>query len=227
MSIEWGVPPRRRDLILGDDLGQQHDYSALVVADRHREADPVSYDVGHIERFALGTRYPVIVEQLRARINALDVPAVERGPRPNLALVVDQTGCGRPVIDMILAADLGIPVNPVTITSGTATTQADDGWHVAKQTLASVVQVVLQSGRLRISSRLPNASELTNELRGFRAKIKLNGNVNFAAGEDWRSAPHDDLVLALALSLWWGENEPAGWADLAAETDLGAFFSFR
>mgnify|MGYP001033865418 CR=1 FL=1 len=222
-----GIPlplPAQRDLILGLDLGQQRDYSALVIAERRMTDGQAHYDVGHVERFPLNTRYPAVVEQVRRRIDALNVFPLAGGPKPRLALVPDQTGCGRPVIDLFVEARLGVPVEPVTITAGTAAARAPDGWHVPKAELAAVVQVILQSGRLRIADQLPNAAELTTELKGFRAKIKLSGHVSFEAGEDWRSAPHDDLVLALAMALWWGENRPAEWSDIAADFDLAAFF---
>ena len=39
-------------------------------------------------------------------------------PPPDVVLVVDYTGCGRPVFDMLVAAELDCTLVPVTITGG-------------------------------------------------------------------------------------------------------------
>src|SRR5260221_14461847 len=96
----------------GLDLGQQADYSALVIAEitptryertmtaqepelgllAHRgvavEGLPIKIDVRHMERWALGTPYPAIVRDVRVRMGA--VPG-------GMLLALDQTGVGRGV----------------------------------------------------------------------------------------------------------------------------------
>ena len=81
--------------ILGLDLGQTNDYSALIVAEQimPEPAEPPAdrrprYDVRHIERFPLGTPYPTIVD---ATVETLERP--ELGD--NVFLVIDGTGVGR------------------------------------------------------------------------------------------------------------------------------------
>jgi len=91
----------------------------------------------------------------------------------------------------------------VTTTGGDRWGRGEHGaLGVPKRDLVGAVQVLLSDGRLRIAKELPMASVLTEELTGFRAKIGATGHVTYGAGEDWRSAPHDDLVLALALACW-------------------------
>ena len=70
-----------------------------------------------------------------------------------------------------------------------------------------MLQVLLQSGRLKVSQKLPLAKVLAKELAAFRVKITAAGNETF--GNLWRESPHDDLVLALALACWVGERYPA------------------
>ncbi len=120
-------------------------------------------------------------------------------------LVIDATGAGRPVAQMIRQAKLPTAkFVGVTITGGNKSIQEDDGyWHVPKRELVSHVQTTLQSGRLKISTKLSHAKVLTKELQMFRSKININtGNESF---ESWRARDKDDLVLATALALWWGE----------------------
>lgn len=201
------IPMRRPDLLIGLDLGQAQDYTGLVVVDRmqHDQA-PWSYAVRAIERFPLGTPYPAQVGRVHSIVKAL----ADQGPTPTITLIADYTGCGRPVADMLRDAgldDLGCRLTLLTITGGDAVTKgAHNEFRVPKRDLASAVLVLLQSGRLKIAGALPLASVLTKELQGFRVKISLSGHDSYGAGEDWRSAPHDDLVLALAMACWYGET---------------------
>jgi hypothetical protein len=80
---------------------------------------------------------------------------------------------------------------------------------VPKRDLVSSLQVALQSGALAIADALPLAATLRQELAGFRVKISLTtGHDSYGAGEDWRPAPHDDLVLAVALACWEAGKAP-------------------
>jgi hypothetical protein len=74
---------------------------------------------------------------------------------------------------------------------------------VPKKDLVGALQILLQAGRLKIAKSLPAAAILVKELENFRVKITVAANESFEA---WRDGDHDDLVLAVALSCWEGEN---------------------
>jgi hypothetical protein len=202
--------------IIGLDLGQANDYTALIVA-QPDDADPPAYDIGHIERVPLKTRYPEIVSHVGKVVGILSTPPkpesgqIAQPPKPRVSLIVDYTGVGRPVLDMFLEAqadgaiDPDCDIVPVTITGGERVRWDDAGVHVPKRELASAVQRGLQEGRIRIPRNHPMAQALTEELTGFRVKVSLSGKDSYGAGEDWRSAAHDDLVLSLALAIWFGD----------------------
>jgi len=192
---------------IGLDLGQAQDYTAMAIVERfvrsRYQPQPIEddvYHVVHLERFPLGTSYPDIVDR---------VDAIMKQPqlRGHTTLVVDATGVGRPVVDMMDQRKPGWqwPV-PVTITGGDEVQGASRGWRVPKRDLAGRLQVLLQSKRLKIAEELPLAEVLMRELLAFRVKI------NIATGHDsyeaWRERDHDDLVLAVALAVWrkpcWG-----------------------
>ena len=189
--------------VVGLDLGQAQDYTAWVVGQMREAApDAATYDIVHIDRVR-GATYPTIVEHTRHLVGALRA----RDPRPVVDLVVDYTGVGRAVADLLEDADLRVPVTLVTITGGDSVTRGERGeQRIPKRDLAAVVQVCLQGERLRIAADLPLATILTDELVTFRVKISLGGHDSYGAGADWRDGHHDDLVLALALALWHGEN---------------------
>jgi hypothetical protein len=125
-------------------------------------------------------------------------------------LVVDETGVGTAVVEMIRATirrarvAAGGGMVAVTITGGAAVSHVGEGrWRVAKKELASVLVTLFQGRRLHIA-KLPETAVLTREAQNFSVKITPAGNETF---ESWRESESDDLVLALALACWaaeWG-----------------------
>jgi len=199
----------------GLDLGQSRDWTALAIVQRHASLSgargDAHYQVRHLERPPLGTPYPDVVELVAARLRML--------PPKSARLVIDATGVGAPVVDMVRRADLGgTPIVAVTITGGNAAHR--DGHRAAsvpKRDLVSTLQVLLQSGRLKIAEGLPLARLLSVELLNFRATISLAGHDSYAAGAEaaWREAgTNDDLVLAVSLACWVAESEPSRTASV-------------
>lgn len=185
---------------IGLDLGQLQDYSALAIVEKLEQTardDPACkervYHVRHIERFRLGTLYRDIVAQVGEEM--LLLPGRSQ-------LVVDATGVGQGVIDLLEQAHLA-PI-AVTITAGDAVAGGGRSWRVPKRDLVSVLQVLLQSGRLKIAAELPEADMLVREFLSFRVKISpRTAHDSYGA---WREGEHDDLVLAVALACWHGEK---------------------
>ena len=68
--------------------------------------------------------------------------------------------------------------------------------------LISATQVVLETGRLKISSKLPQAQILSDEFLNYRIKISEAGHDSYNA----REGKHDDLVLATAMPVWYAEK---------------------
>ena len=212
--------------LLGVDLAQSSDYTALCVLERTEvktgrisvnpkypifvpgmklefSETPVyehHYAARHLERLPIGTPYPAQVARIKALSDRL---RSETGTIPQL--VADATGVGRPVLDMQRSS--GLSPAAVTITGGDTVSQDGRDFRVPKRDLVSIVQVLLQSERLKIARALPEASTLTSELLAFKVSISLKGHDSY--GNDvgpWRENPHDDMVLAVALACWYGEN---------------------
>src|SRR5689334_10930492 len=104
--------------VIGLDLGQAQDYTALAIAEQvpQRVEQPRPrienhYHIRHLERPPLGTKYTAIVEQVQALMQ-------QEPLSPQTPLVVDKTGVGAGVVDMFKAADL-YP-RAITITGGDA-----------------------------------------------------------------------------------------------------------
>jgi hypothetical protein len=185
---------------VGLDLGQTKDYTALVILERHGEAALASYHARHLERFPLGTSYPAIVAAVAGMLKR--APLADFPPR----LAVDETGVGAPVVDLFRQARLNAMLHPIHITGG-ATVNYDRGVeYVPKRNLVSVVQVALQTDKLKVASALPEAQMLVRELQNFQVKITDAANDTYGA---WREGTHDDLVLAVALALYAGKKRGA------------------
>ncbi len=195
-----------RDFIIGVDLGQARDYTAIAVLERFEELTgkaakgrwltQVRYEMPHLERPPLGTSYPAIIQRLKDLIERL--PAHER-----LKIVVDQTGVGRPVVDLMRKEKL--KVIPITIKfSGSISGSVYGGYKVPKRELVSNLAILFQSDRLKIAKALPEAAQIVEELQNFKMKITLAGNDTYEA---WREGDHDDLVLAAAMAAWYGEKK--------------------
>ncbi len=222
--------------IVGVDLGQQRDYTAISITERvllptgsyshvpyfdwntqHNrwrsvEEGKPEYRVRHLERPDLGTPYTDVVDRIVELV-------LQLGGRPIVA--VDATGVGRPVTDMlwkVLRKELertNIYVDrcTVTITGGDSVTKAEGGGvRVPKRNLISATLVLLQNGQLKIADALLLKNTLVKELLNFH--VKINISTAHDSYEAWREGDHDDLVLSVALGCWAGEVHEEGRAGL-------------
>ena len=215
--------------LIGVDLGQQRDYTAISVTERVPVATGTStkepyfdpdtyrarwhlvpdarpeYHVRHLERPPLGTPYTDVVARVVELVKTL-------GGNPILA--VDATGVGRPVIDMLWktlkeeleGTNIFVDRCAVTITGGDSVTRNPDGggFRVPKRDLISATLVLLQNGHLKIADALPLKDALVKELLNFR--LKINISTAHDSYEAWREGDHDDLVLSVAMACWAGER---------------------
>ncbi len=189
---------------IGLDLGQAYDHTAIAVLERteiYLGQSPVTFEritetryaFRHLERLPLGMDYPSMLRHVRDLVQ-----------RPELALssttlVVDATGVGRPVVDLLRRASLPCRVVPVTITGGDKETCESPMWHVPKRDLIAGLIVLFQRGEVAICGHLPESQTLAAELANMRIKVSLSGHDTYTT---WREGQHDDLVLAAALAVW-------------------------
>jgi hypothetical protein len=184
-------------------LGQSHDFTAIAVVERVElvgEFDPVVYAneeiierrLRHLERVPLGTPYTEIVERVGQVVQT-------RGVRDCCHLVVDATGVGRPVVDMLRSARLPCRLMPTLITGGEQEGSANGYHRVPKRDLITGLRLLLEQGMLKIAAALEHGPTLVNELADMRVKVTAAGNEQYEA---WREGTHDDLVLAVALACW-------------------------
>lgn len=210
----------QKKFIFSLDLGQVNDYTALIILERTQKvttetvvttSDPIVtgrdwrekttvcdavYAVRYIERMR-NLPYPVIVDRVKS---VIEKPEIEG----RYKLVIDQSGVGRPVYDMFHKA--GLDCFGITITGGGSDQLVSRSEaHVAKQNLVAVTQVISQSKdpvRLNYAAGLADLELLRGEVGTFGVQRTKAANEIYEA----REGAHDDLILALALGLWFGEK---------------------
>lgn len=184
----------------GLDLGQSRDYTALAIAERVLPPGErhTSYLFRYVQRLPLGTPYPQVVTHVT---DALSRPPL----KGNTTLALDYTGVGRPVYDMFRQAHLPCSLYGISIHGGIAVTWEGFTVGVPKRDLIASAQVLMQSKRLEIAGTMPDTTALISELRGYEVKIDpLTAHDSYSA---WREGVHDDLVFAVCLASWMGENQ--------------------
>ncbi len=187
---------------IGLDIGQAQDYTAITVIKQIQTQDDFKYELNYLERVPLNTPYTSIVDYTTklAESPQLNAPGMEQ-----VEVVVDATGCGRPVVEMLRSRDRNgeaFHLVPCSITGGGSLTTSTEGFYgVPKKDLVSSLQILYQDKRLSVAKSLQHGQLLVEELLNFKVKINTKtGNDSFEA---WRERDHDDMVLAVALAAWW------------------------
>jgi len=184
----------------GVDLGQKRDYTAIAVVEKENarlvnqsrvygamRPEPAKLLVRRLERIPLGIPYPKMVEHIRSI-------AHEPGLAGRCALVVDATGLGVPVVDMLREPGTGCDITAVTITGGERVTRRGEmHFGVPRRDLLAGVRVAVEKGVLRVADRLEHAPTLVRELLALRY--------------DEEGAEHDDFVFAVALGCWRADRK--------------------
>jgi hypothetical protein len=207
MSTTQTKPIQTR-YIVSLDLGQTNDYSALVVDAQTATPNPnpklrpdLRHDIRHIQRWPLLTSYVDIVKDT---VTLFDQP-----PLRGALLLVDRTGVGRGIYDMLARSGIKANVIGWSITAGRKPNFQDK--TVPKSDLCASIKAALSTRRLHIAPTLDLARTLTEELANFHVTVTEDRNETFAS---WREKDHDDILLSTALCVWWGEllGPPGGGA---------------
>ncbi len=207
-------------MILGLDPGQRRDPAGLAVVD--------GFDILHLER-VLGLPYPDLAE--RVAMVLAQLPVAYPGPgmrwadpvggyagrmRAEVAairatpVVVDATGVGRAVVDLL---DRRMPV-VISVGGGAADGVSGRGVAtVPRREVAAGLLLEAQRGTFRTASTLPLAPRFEQALRGFR--FKAQGTTGGDALEEARREADDALVLAAGLTVWQSTREVPGWKHAA------------
>jgi hypothetical protein len=194
----------------GLDLGQSADYSALAVLQKVHTYDPQTgkyWDeshLRHLERYPLKTPYTDIADQVKSLLSGppFTTPVISGGrlARPATELIVDKTGVGVAVTDLLKERRLNFVSVTITGLGQKVNRSGAREYSVPKQDLVSALEVPFHKGTLKVAKGLEGWPKLREELLNFRRK--QNRTTAHISYEHWRESDHDDLVLAAALACW-------------------------
>ena len=184
--------------LIGVDLGQQRDPTAICVAEMESREDPRPqwhYLIRHLERLPLRTSYPEVARRVETIASGV---RDKTGVSPEL--YVDATGVGTPIVDLLrYGAPAVSTVIAVYFTHGDRRSEDEiDSYRqikLGKAWLVSRLQALLQTARIHLPETT-EARTLAQELLDFEIHVEENANDKYGA---FRVGTHDDLVTALGL----------------------------
>jgi hypothetical protein len=195
---------------VGLDLGQSADYTALAVVQTVPTYDAATgkhsteLHLRHLERYPLKTPYTQIADHVRDLLSgpSFTVPVLENGrvAKPSTQLIVDATGVGTAVTDLLTERRMNFVEVTITGLGQRVSRNGTRKYSVPKQDLVAALEVPLHKDTLKVAKGLELWSALREELLSFRRK--QNRQTAHISYEHWRESDHDDLVLAAALACW-------------------------
>ena len=212
------VEPVTTRVRVGVDIGQRADSTAIVVTEEQHRDGSDHYVARLIERLTLGTKYPVVADRIVQVVRNLEARSQARewidGDFP-IECWLDATGVGLPVLDLI--REQGVSAKAAIFTgSDKLVEHPDDVVSVGKSWMVARLQVLLQAGRLHLPISA-EAAVLIRELQDYEITVNERAHASFNAP----SGKHDDLVIALGLSVGAGKRYygPASVTSWMAEYD--------
>jgi hypothetical protein len=212
--------------IVGVSLGHRHEKTGISVVERvyvpsGEHFTATSYDergwarlntrerlalecrVRHLECHGPPSRYKKAASRVSQVVGMLEAR--------DAILAVDLTATGRPGYTLVwteverVLEETGARVTlcPITVSgiAGGVSRSPDVGYLVPRRDLISTAQILLDEGQLKIAEGLQLADTLRDELLAFKPKADKPDDL-----EAWRERPHNNLILAVAASLWSAER---------------------
>lgn len=193
-------------IAIGLDIGQKRDPTAIAVAQiDQRQVAPrrteTHFLIRHLDRLPLRTPYPEVAR----RVADVSVRARAHADDGAVAVYIDATGLGQPIVDLVAEKMTPVPVAPVYFTHGDRRTQDTEKIILGKAWLVSRLQALLQCGRLHLPRRSSEAQTLARELEDFEIRLRDDANEREGA---FRVGTQDDLVTALGLAVQVDSPKP-------------------
>lgn len=171
----------------------QHDTQTVFIGEthiRHLDRTIYSFRIISAHRCTLGTSYPIVCEQIRSIVAEVQ----------DCDLIVDHTGVGRGVVDILRGK--GLRPFSITITHGQQWTQKNREINCAKLELIGCLVTAAQEGRLQFAADIPLRDVIAEEIAKLTARRTATNELTFEAS----GGVHDDLVMSLACGVWQQTN---------------------
>ena len=156
----------------------------------------------------------MLYSDVATRVARLDTKLKEGASTDRLeagiTYILDATGVGQGPSEQIvqaLNAQSYAEVYRCYLTGGINPTVDDEIMQIKlpKTQLVSALVSVFDDDRIELPARSKEIDAMVNELSNFEIRISEEGRDSFGA---FKVGTHDDLVTALGLAIWLGENTP-------------------
>lgn len=191
-------------ILFGLDVGRVVDHSALSAqvryvfpVDNRMSSLVTKYYCVHLHRYPLKTPYEVIEQDAERWWNWADAAGIRK------YFIMDMTGVGAPVLEGIKRRR--VRIIGVNLTSGMIESNPEpDQYNVPKASLTTTLLRTAQMGRFKGYDSMEYWADLTSELQSFG--YKMNPETSNITYESLDEKVHDDLVISVALPIWFGER---------------------
>jgi len=212
--------PRKKRHVMGVDLGQSKDPSAVCVIEfcegvddhgspyeRHTNQTTAlglqkkaeRWRCVHLESLPLNKKYGDVVRYVAGLLATPQLKADVDENRSACELVIDAGGVGRGVAEMF--KDAGLDPICVTLTGGMETNaKGGNKFNVAKHDAVTLLDARIHHDRfpLIFSKQLTELEAFLQEIADFKRDVTGAGRAVYEA----REGKHDDRIIACALAVW-------------------------
>ena len=197
---------------IGVDLGQQRNFTAIAILQRETRTldtrDPVTfaphieetYAVRHLERLPLGTSYSEVADYIAFLTRHIAVTG-------RCEVILDATGLGAPVADMLRSRGMKGPLHRVILTGGDNQTTNQIGTGIPRRDLISRLHLAIEQKKLSIARDTPATRDLLKELANLEMHYTPAGRLHYEPGGQEKQ---DDLTIATSLAWWKAQIPKAG-----------------
>jgi hypothetical protein len=185
-------------IYLGLDIGKRQDHTAIAVLELrwdYRPMDHVTQKVPmhptlvlrYSTRLALDTETTKIPQLVRQTLQRF---APRHGEPSRIdKLLIDSTGIGHTVVELIRQNQTKAHIQPVMLTNGHVERRLKDGYlSLPRPDMLNSLKMVFELGNIKMEPSAPGFVDMERELIQFQP-----------SGEQQE---HDDLVMALAMAVW-------------------------
>jgi len=210
--------------IIGVDLGRLADSTTLnILADRLIASPTTPHP--SLKKYK-GGRPPTILTRV---YDVLEIGVLKGYSYPDIArrismlcnhpkiskpydLILDATGVGIAVFEMLRAPPYYLNPYGIVSTGGNAPTQSPWGMNVPKKDLIDNFTLLFSQERIKIPRTLEHYDKFEEQYNNF-VRLANGGYGNLD------ESIHDDIVMGVAVALWYGENTYPPYVELPDEDD--------
>lgn len=194
--------PKYIHYFCGVDLGgRKRDPSTLAIIEVQYGPGCRTYAVSYLKRFTISMLFSDIATKLAKTDQRLKEIAAEKHKEAIISYILDASGLGSPICELVEKALPLADIKRVYITGGINTTEGSgyNEYHVPKGQLISGLVAAFDSKTIYMSRHSKEIDQIVRELAEFEIHISDSGRDTF---DDRGKGHHSDLVIALALAVW-------------------------